>query len=60
MNHAGKHKIFNDRQVEQFAKINKDVQTVQEKIASGQNILKAGCNRAIIRRQRTAKPACSL
>jgi flagellar hook-associated protein 3 FlgL len=34
-------KFFNDRQVEQFAKINKDVQTVQEKIASGQNILKA-------------------
>lgn len=34
-------KLFNERQVEQFSKLNKDVQTVQEKIATGQNILKA-------------------
>ena len=54
-------KFFNDRQVEQFAKINKDVQTVQEKIASGQNIL-AWMTRlppCTIRR-RAAKPAWSL
>jgi flagellar hook-associated protein 3 FlgL len=34
-------KLFNERQVEQFSKLNKNVQTIQEKISTGQNILKA-------------------
>src|SRR5210317_80916 len=34
-------KLFNERQVDQFSQLNKSVQTLQEKIATGQNILKA-------------------
>lgn len=34
-------KLFNEMQVEQFSQLNKSVQTIQEKISTGQNILKA-------------------
>jgi len=34
-------KLFNEQQVGQFSKLNEQVQTIQEKIASGKSILKA-------------------
>ena len=34
-------KLFNEQQVAQFGKLNEKVQGIQEKISTGQNILKA-------------------
>ena len=34
-------KLFNDQQVRQFGKLNENIQNLQERVASGQNILRA-------------------